>query len=1261
MNKHWLKLFVLVVLVTLVLGIAPAAISPVAAASPDIVISQVYGGGGNSGAPYTHDFVELFNRGTTPISLTGWSIQYTSATGTGNFGASSTQLTELPNVSLAPGQYYLIQQAAGAGSGVSLPMPDLIDPTPIAMSASAGKVALATGTTSLGCNGGSTPCDAAQLARIKDLVGYGSANFFEGAGAAPTLSNTTAALRAANGCTDTDNNGSDFTAGSPAPRNTSSPLNPCPAASPLINEFVFNHTGTDTHEFVEIFGSPNTDYSTYAILQIEGDGTGAGVVDSVQTVGTTDAQGYWTTGFLSNAFENGTVTLFLVKGFSGAIGNDLDTNNDGIFDTTPWDEVVDDVAVSDGGAGDLTYSTTDLGPTFSGGNFSPGGASRIPNGVDTNSDSDWTLNDFEGAGLPGFTGGPDIGEALNTPGALNELVTQTDTAPDVSSTNPNDGMTDVATDTNITITFTEAVNVTGDWFDISCSISVAVTGTVSGGPTSFTIDPDTNFVDGDDCTVTIFSANVSDQDTDDPPDNMVADFMFSFSVTNPGVACETGFTPIYEIQGSGLVTPLTGQVVTTQGVVVGDFEGSSPALRGFYLQDLSGDGNQATSDGLFVFNGNNDVVAVGDVVRVTGTANEFQDQTQISSVTSLIQCGDGDVAPVDITFPLPSTTYLEQYEGMLVRLPQTMVVTEHFQLGRFGQVLMSPNQRLAQPTNVVLPGAPAIALQEANNLNKILVDDNLNNQNPDPILFGRGGLPLSASNTLRGGDSVTNLVGVMTYTWAGNVASGNAYRIRPVNALDGGVPDFQAANPRPEPAPTMAGTLRVTGFNVLNYFNTFSGCTNGVGGAPTNCRGAESLAEFERQWVKTVAAIVESNADVIGLSEIENDGYGSDSAIQDLVDRLNAATSAGNYAFINADANTGQVNALGTDAIKVGFIYRPGAVTPVGTTAALNSDEFVTGGDSGPRNRPALAQAFEENATGGRFVAVANHLKSKGSACDAPDALDGQGNCNQVRVNAVQLILEWLALDPTGIADPDVLILGDLNSYAMEDPITLLKDAGYTNLIYDYNGDSAYSYAFDGQWGYLDHALATPTMTGQVLNVVEWHINADEPNVLDYNTNFKSPGQVASLFAPDKFRSSDHDPVLVDTTLNGSPICSDAFPSLDILWAPNHEMMPIQVLGVVDPENDPVSITITSIYQDEPVNGTGDGNTAPDGMGIGTDTAYVRAERDGNGNGRVYHIAFMAADATGSCTGTVTVSVPLSRNRAPAIDDGPLYDSTLLP
>jgi predicted extracellular nuclease len=203
--------------------------------SSQVVISQVYGGGGNSGATLRNDFIELFNRGATPVSLAGWSLQYASATGTGNFGGTTTQITLLPSVILQPGQYYLVQEASAAAIGVPLPTPDLTDATPINMSGTAGKVALVNTITPLGCNGSSTICSPASLATILDLVGYGGANFYEGSGPTPAPSNTTSVFRINNGCTDNNSNNTDFTAGTPNPRNTASTLNPCFAGLSITN------------------------------------------------------------------------------------------------------------------------------------------------------------------------------------------------------------------------------------------------------------------------------------------------------------------------------------------------------------------------------------------------------------------------------------------------------------------------------------------------------------------------------------------------------------------------------------------------------------------------------------------------------------------------------------------------------------------------------------------------------------------------------------------------------------------------------------------------------------------------------------------------------------------------------------------------------------------------------------------------------------------------------------------------------------------
>ncbi|NOT43687.1 MAG: ExeM/NucH family extracellular endonuclease [Acidobacteria bacterium] len=716
-----------------------------------------------------------------------------------------------------------------------------------------------------------------------------------------------------------------------------------------------------------------------------------------------------------------------------------------------------------------------------------------------------------------------------------------DDGPSVTATLPADGTLDAPTGTNLTVTFSENVAVGGTAFALTCTVSGAQAFALSGGPLTFTLDPATDFVPGESCTLTVTASEVHDLDAIDPPDTLAADVTVSFSTVD---ACTLPYTPTYEIQGSGATAAIVG-AVSSLGVVVGDYEQpfGSGNLRGFYIQDPAGDGDPATSDGLFVFGGDNNRVGLGDLVRVTGTAGEFQGQTQISA-SSVAHCGLGHVTPTDVTLPFASPDTAERYEGMLVRLPQTLYVTEHFQLGRFGQVVVSSGDRLRQPTDVLEPGAAAAALQAANDLNQLILDDDTNLQNPDPIAFGRDGLALSADNTLRGGDTTTGAIGVMTFTWAGNNASGNAYRVRPLGALDGYV-RFEAGNPRPAAAPEREGSVRVASMNVLNFFNTFGGCTGGVGGAVMDCRGAEDVFELERQTIKTVAAVLGADADVVGLLEIENDGYGPGSAIQHLVDQLNLATAPGTWAFIDADQGTGEVNALGTDAIKVGLLYRPAAVRPVGTTAALNSLAFVNAGDSGPRNRPALAQAFVDLSTGGRVVVAVNHLKSKGSACDVPDAGDGQGECNVVRTTSAGLLAAWLAGDPTHTGDTDALVMGDLNAYGREDPVVALEDAGFTNLAPLFPVPGSFSYVFDGQWGSLDHALAAASLLPQVTAVHHWLINADEPSVLDYNTNFKSAGQQVTLFAADRFRASDHNPLLIDLALTAERCDADADGDVD--------------------------------------------------------------------------------------------------------------------
>lgn len=195
------------------------------------------------------------------------------------------------------------------------------------------------------------------------------------------------------------------------------------SADPIVNEFVLNHVGTDFNEYVEILGSPNTDYFDVWVLQLEGDSGAAnpGQVDVAVRFGTTDARGLMTTFYQNNRFENGTSTLLLVEGFTGAQGNDLDADDNGVIDDMPWARRLDDcVGISDGGMGDIVYCGLVLGTAFAGGPFAAGGASRIPNGVDTGTIADWVRNDFDNEGVPGFNGSLDVTtEILNTPAAPN--------------------------------------------------------------------------------------------------------------------------------------------------------------------------------------------------------------------------------------------------------------------------------------------------------------------------------------------------------------------------------------------------------------------------------------------------------------------------------------------------------------------------------------------------------------------------------------------------------------------------------------------------------------------------------------------------------------------------------------------------------------------------------------------------------------------------------------------------------------------------
>jgi predicted extracellular nuclease len=373
---------------------------------------------------------------------------------------------------------------------------------------------------------------------------------------------------------------------------------------------------------------------------------------------------------------------------------------------------------------------------------------------------------------------------------------------------------------------------------------------------------------------------------------------------------------------------------------------------------------------------------------------------------------------------------------------------------------------------------------------------------------------------VRAGDLVSQLVGVLDQGRIDGASTPRSdYRLQPILA-----PAFSAQNLRPALPLAIASParLRVASFNVLNYFTTIDHGPNVCGPARRlDCRGADSAAEFVRQRDKILSAIASLDAHVVGLIELENNPVAS---LADLVAGLNAIHGPGSWAFV--DTGT-----IGSDAVKVGFVYRTTLVATHGAFAVL--DDSVDRRAIATKNRPSLAQTFRERATGELVTVVVNHFKSKGSDCNVartpgeladPDLQDGQGHCNRTRTSIARALRDWLARDPTASRDPDVLLIGDLNANANEDPVTTLVAAGFVDLIGAFAGPHHYSYVFGGEAGALDHLLASPTLRAQVSAARALPINADEPSLLGYDNEFNPP----AYYTPTPWRSSDHDPEVAD-------------------------------------------------------------------------------------------------------------------------------------
>ena len=872
------------------------------AAPGPLVISQVYGGGGNSGATLTHDFLEVFNRGSASMSLAGWSVQYAAAAG------STWQVTPLSGT-LAPGQYFLVQEAQGAGGTTALPTPDATGT--IAMSGTAGKVALVSSTTALT---GTCPT-------VADLIGYGAtANCSEGS-PAPGLSNTTAALRASGGCVDTDANASDFAAGAPNPRNTATSLNPCEAES----------------------------------------------------------------------------------------------------------------------------------------------------------------------------------------------------APAVVSSTPAGGASNVAVNANVSVTFNEPVNVSGVWFAISCAASGAHTAVASGGPTSFGLDPDTDFALGERCTVTIEADAVTDQDSDDPPNNMAADHSFSFT-TVPLPSTIAG------VQGVSHLSPLTGRVVTgLEGVVTAR---RTAGGRGVWIQAAVGDADPSTSEGVFVFVNAAPTAAVGDLVRVTGTVTEFRggcadpctpaagsgfNNLTITQITSsnagvqIVSSGNplptatviglgGRVPPTESIDDDSATTrdveitndfapsddaidFYESLEGMIVRVDAGSAVVGPTK--SFGEITVLPNAG-SWTTGLRTPrGGILYSSYDDGQPERIQVDDEiLRDLAPTPR-------PAKAMPDMDVGAVVTSaIVGPLDYTFAN-------YKIQATST-----PTFTPSTIARETATAPRDQeLAVATFNVENL----------------------SINDPQEKFDELAGMIVTNLGapDLIGIEEVQDDsGFTDDgvtSAEQTWARLVAAIQAAGGplYQFRQIDPlNNADGGAPGGN-IRVGFLFRtdrglsfvdrPGgrATTqttvvdhPSGPRLSLSPGRLDPANPAYAATRKSLAGEFRFR--GKKVFAVVVHFSSKGD--DQP--LFGRFQpptrfSEEARHGQAEVVADFVADVQAADENAYVVVLGDVNDFQFSETVEILAEGGLSTFVDTLPARERYSYVFEGNSQILDQILATGVVLGRLVEYDVVHVNAE--------------------------------------------------------------------------------------------------------------------------------------------------------------------------
>ncbi|WP_296132720.1 ExeM/NucH family extracellular endonuclease [uncultured Corynebacterium sp.] len=671
---------------------------------------------------------------------------------------------------------------------------------------------------------------------------------------------------------------------------------------------------------------------------------------------------------------------------------------------------------------------------------------------------------------------------------------------------------------------------------------------------------------------------------------------------------------IPEIQGTGAESPLKGQNVTTQGVVTAVWQGEK-SLNGFTIQ-TPGTGDSApaeASEAVFVYTGGTGFYPkIGESVEVTGSVDEYYGQTQVVlNSGSVLETALDPVTPLAIDALPEGDEAREKLESMLLK-PGVHTVTDNYGLNRYGELGLAPGtEALRQPTDKFAPGSPEMhALEESNAAKYVILDDGSTRD------FTRDGASTKLPYIMQNGSDVKTIRTTNQVEFADSgVILGyghNQWRFQPTSLITG---DSATADlpitwdpARPE-APQVAGDYTVAAFNVLNFFINLgedNGAKsykdrfgNGVGSNSGTFRGAWSESAFNDQKGKILTALAGLDADVIGLSEIENAantvGGSYDDAVKYLVGELNARAGSEVWDYVKAPANS----AADTDVIRTAIIYKKDRVEPVGEATLLEDERF-----KGTARTPLAAEFMpvqDKCAAEGpdSFVVVTNHFKSKGSVANGDaDTGDGQGNNPNVRNAHAQAVLDGLSKQPQW-QEKATFVMGDLNSYSKEDAISIFRNAGYTIPVEELNPESEWqavaSYQFSGRIGSLDHILANKHVDAQAAQT--WNINSDEPIAMEYSRRNYTGGDVFEADNP--YRSSDHDPVKVGfnlATVDQDPDCEEPAPGDD-----------------PTPTNDARGITSTTIDDNGHLIITyTDGTTEDAGKVVGEDGAAGTPGADGS-------------------------------------------------